>query len=656
MLHATVDVLAAVRIIMQGRGDFTFRSARQGPKFDVPPGPPGSSRPDGPRRKGPFSGTNPNNQGRRQGGHWGRRPFTRTHDRPLLTAKREVTPERLAGMSDGLARFKTLENISQSEESMAEDSDENDGASDIEPQRKKVARGNDEPSRDSGNSVPKWSNPDPYTALPPPDESKGKKTDVVKMIRKARIVQEKTDSVKPSVAEDFISFNFDKDDGQVSEATDTEDQENGGVPIRPPTTGDLSFAPSVKDLPRWNMDPTAYVPKIALSSVSRYSLDEVIKPRESEQPPGQPSKKRKRVAGLDGSLLTDWMAKDAMTAKPWCVVDRSGTEDVSQWLHDEIRDFYDYVKPRPFEAEMREDLIKRVSQVFHEHDAMVDCFGSFAIGMYLPTGDMDLVALSRRYLARGQRAIGQSLGHLQSFAFELEEADVMQKRSKEVIWKAKVPLVKYVDKPTRLRVDISFENVTGIRAIETLKSWGSEFPAMPVIVCVIKQFLLMRGLNEMYTGGMNSFTIICLVVSLLQHHPTLRSGNLSPHGDLGDILLQFFDYYGNKFDTSTTEIHLRPAKYAHKRVIHKEKADRLSVIDPNNAQNDISGGTKLIKLILNVFSEAHQTLVQRMTELDEQTVDERKGRSILGSIVGGNYTSYERQREHLRVLASKLRK
>ncbi|KAL9067034.1 MAG: hypothetical protein Q9157_006936 [Trypethelium eluteriae] len=557
----------------QGRAEFTFRSARQGPKFDGPAGPPGSSRPDGTRRKGPRPRTNPKNQGRRQQGgtQWRRRPFTRTHDRPLLTAKREPTPERLAGMSDGLARFKALDNISQSEGSMAGDSDADDGGSDIEPQRKKVARGNDEPSGGSGDAVPKWSNPDPYTALPPPDESKGKKTDVVKLIRKARIVQEKSGSTKPSAVEDFISFDIDKDKGQVPEATDTEDQENGGVPIRPASTGDSSCAPPAEELPRLNKAPAVPVPMPAPSGASAYSLDEVVKPRAPEQPLGQSSKKRKRDAGLDGSLLTDWMAKDAKTAKPWCLIDRSCTPDVSRWLHDEIRDFYDYVKPRPFEAKMREDLIQRVSEVFFKRDAMIDCFGSFASGTYLPTADMDLVAMSRKYMSRNQRTIGQSSRQLQSFAFDLEEAQLMMKNSREIIWNARVPLVKYIDNPTRLRVDISFENVTGVRALKTLESWSSEFPAMPVL-----------------------------------------------------------------------------------RVIHKAKADRLRVIDPNDGQNDISGGTKLIKLILTVFSEAHQTLVQRMTELSRQPPDERKGRSILGSIVGGNYTSYDRQREHLRVLASKL--
>ena len=80
------------------------------------------------------------------------------------------------------------------------------------------------------------------------------------------------------------------------------------------------------------------------------------------------------------------------------------------------------------------------------------------------------------------------------------------------------------------------------------------------------------------------------------------------------------------------------------------KPQRLCVIDPNDGNNDISRGTSLSDLILHTFREAHRTLDQRMNELSQQSPSQRRGRSILGSIIGGDYTSYERQRERLRRL------
>ena len=91
--------------------------------------------------------------------------------------------------------------------------DMSDDDSDDERPRKKRALGLDglqetAPSAPPTPPVPKWSNPDPYTALPPPSEQTNKRVDVVKLIRKARLDNaakaDKTDAVKEN--SDFISL------------------------------------------------------------------------------------------------------------------------------------------------------------------------------------------------------------------------------------------------------------------------------------------------------------------------------------------------------------------------------------------------------------------------------------------------------------------
>lgn len=129
----------------------------------------------------------------------------------------------------------------------------------------------------------------------------------------------------------------------------------------------------------------------------------------------------------------------------------------------------------------------------------------------------------------------------------------------EVIAHARVPILKFVDKYTGIRVDMSFDNDSGLVANETFHNWKAEYPAMPVIVAVVKQFLLLRGLNEVPTGGLGGFSITCIVTSLLQH---------MPHGhveqNLGSILLEFFDFYGNFFDYENVGIRLNPPGYFNK--------------------------------------------------------------------------------------------
>lgn len=73
---------------------------------------------------------------------------------------------------------------------------------------------------------------------------------------------------------------------------------------------------------------------------------------------------------------------------------------------------------------------------------------------------------------------------------------------------------------------------------------------------------------------------------------------------------------------------------------------RLSIEDPNNPDNDISGGTREIELILRSFADAHQLLRERMSALDRpgSTADS----SILGTIIAANYDEYTQQRWQLR--------
>ena len=76
--------------------------------------------------------------------------------------------------------------------------------------------------------------------------------------------------------------------------------------------------------------------------------------------------------------------------------------------------------------------------------------------------------------------------------------------------------------------------------------------------------------------------------------------------------------------------------------------DRLSIVDPNNFENDIAGGSKNFARIAHMFSEAHQLLQERMRELTEQ--EDRHDASILQVILAGNYSSFRYQRDHLRRL------
>jgi non-canonical poly(A) RNA polymerase PAPD5/7 len=261
----------------------------------------------------------------------GRGPKPATADRPLLRFNRGNTPEQMLGMNENQHtenRFLAIDDMSDSaEEPMDEsDQDEYEPPLEIPLPVEQNADGVETKSEEAGlNSkekaltqsaetqvtteitapAPKWSNPEYYTALPPPDESQRKKRDVVKLIRKARVIptQEKDSSSSSQVVlnDDFISFEMGENDLQ----SENEDAGQGrGVPGAP--SGPRSANNS------------------ANNNLKRKRSNEAMRPESFRTP------KRMRVTkrDIDGAVLRDWVWTPDKSASPvpWVVQNHGFTE------------------------------------------------------------------------------------------------------------------------------------------------------------------------------------------------------------------------------------------------------------------------------------------------------------------------------------------
>ena len=182
---------------------------------------------------------------------------------------------------------------------------------------------------------------------------------------------------------------------------------------------------------------------------------------------------------------------------------------------------------------------------------------------------MDVVVISHTFRNSGIKTSCQSNSKMRKFGNYLE-ITVAERGSVECIPNAKVPIIKFVDRITAIRVDMSFENNTGIVANDTFSLWKGQFPAMPILVTIIKQFLMMRGMNDVATGGLGGFSVTCLVTSLLQNMPRVQTGEVIPEQHLGEMLIEFLDFYGNQLDISRTGISMNPPGYFDK-VCHPQR-------------------------------------------------------------------------------------
>ncbi|KAL4893368.1 hypothetical protein BDV59DRAFT_178100 [Aspergillus ambiguus] len=540
-----------------------------------------------------------------------RYPRPGTAERPLLRAKRETTPELLVapGTSEDKPsmKFAPIENLSDSEEADMDVSSSDEAADDSRPRKRRAVESTETPAPTP--PAPKWSNPDPYTALPPPDETQQKKVDVVKLIRKARVAAAaqpaKADPVTTN--EDFISLS-----GLVDE-----EEERSRPPEDAPSGPKRQTDSAFGNRKRTYDDEMKGVSKKTGKPLSRYYSD--------------------------ASIIDEWRPRKSQAGTPWM----SGMQPslhIGSKLHNEILSFYHWVKPVDYEQIVRQDLISRLQSAFQSryYNVQLRPFGSFASGLYLPTADIDLVLLSTNFVRNGIKTFGERKGQIYAFAAFLRNLDLAVPGSIETIAHARVPILKFVDKLTGLRVDLSFDNDSGLIANNTFQQWKEEYPAMPVIVSVVKQFLLLRGLNEVPTGGLGGFSITCLVTSLLQHLP---HGHTTPN--LGSILLDFFEFYGDLFDYETVGIRMSPPGYFNKRVYRssKDNSPRLAIEDPNNPDNDISGGTREIALVFKAFSQAYRDLKHCMISMG---MSGSADGSILECIIAANYDEYTEQRWQLR--------
>jgi non-canonical poly(A) RNA polymerase PAPD5/7 len=194
-------------------------------------------------------------------------------------------------------------------------------------------------------------------------------------------------------------------------------------------------------------------------------------------------------------------------------------------------------------------------------------FGSYAAGLYLPTGDMDLVFLTRKYRPNVIPDKSEVRIPLNMFDRFLRNRRIADPSSIVVIRHAKVPIIKFVDRISGLKVDLCFDNDSGFTAIDTFKKWKKEHPLMPNLVSIIKQFLMIRGMNDVATGGLGGFSTICLVTSFMQLYPRLNAMT-GQAPNLGELLLEFFDFYGNVFERDSVAIRLDPPGYVDKVPLH----------------------------------------------------------------------------------------
>uniref|UniRef100_A0A8C4E3K3 Terminal nucleotidyltransferase 4A n=1 Tax=Dicentrarchus labrax TaxID=13489 RepID=A0A8C4E3K3_DICLA len=285
------------------------------------------------------------------------------------------------------------------------------------------------------------------------------------------------------------------------------------------------------------------------------------------------------------------------------------------------------MSPRPEEAAMRKEVVNRIEMIIKElwPTADVQIFGSFSTGLYLPTSDIDLVVFGK-----------WERPPLQELEQALRKHNVAEPFSIKVLDKATVPIIKLTDQETEVKVDISFNVETGVKAASFIKDYVKMYPVLPYLIFVLKQFLLQRDLNEVFTGGISSYSLILMVISFLQLHPRIDARN--PNENLGVLLIEFFELYGRHFNYLKTGIRIKNGgAYIAKEEIMKAmtngyRPSMLCIEDPLLPGNDVGRGSYGAIHVKQVFDYAYTVLSHAVSPL-ARSYPNKDSESTLGRII-----------------------
>ncbi|EIW73257.1 hypothetical protein TREMEDRAFT_22292, partial [Tremella mesenterica DSM 1558] len=298
---------------------------------------------------------------------------------------------------------------------------------------------------------------------------------------------------------------------------------------------------------------------------------------------------------------------------PWATnIEWDQCYDPAEMLNREITEFYRYMSPTREEYEVRLLIIESITRAvkYKWPEATVTPFGSWQTQLYLPQGDIDLVVTHPTLTEHNKKNLLNDLARTMRYAMITDNV--------VVISKARVPIIKFVTKHGKLNVDISLNQVNGISAGKIINQYLDVIPGARQLILVVKAFLSQRSMNEVYTGGLGSYSVICLVISFLQIHPKIRRSELDAEENLGTLLIEFFELYGRNFNYETVGISIRRGgSYFTKRSRGWFKHERpflLCIEDPQDRDNDISGGSYDVRNVKATLAGAYELLQAKLFE------------------------------------------
>ncbi|BFI14665.1 hypothetical protein MPTK1_5g05100 [Marchantia polymorpha subsp. ruderalis] len=194
------------------------------------------------------------------------------------------------------------------------------------------------------------------------------------------------------------------------------------------------------------------------------------------------------------------------------------TDKVQALMKDMFNEVYAALQPKPDDRDKRIRVIKFIEN-FVKHKipgSSISAFGSFVMDLYTASSDLDL-SLN---LSDGKRQCSRNdkVHYLRKVANALYGLQKGQRsvRGIETVYRAAVPVVKFVQCNTGIECDISVENNDGVLKSKVLGMFATIDTRFRQLCYLVKSWAKKHNVNSSKNGTLNSLSICLLVAFHLQ--------------------------------------------------------------------------------------------------------------------------------------------
>ncbi|KAI8832110.1 hypothetical protein BJ741DRAFT_615327 [Chytriomyces cf. hyalinus JEL632] len=349
------------------------------------------------------------------------------------------------------------------------------------------------------------------------------------------------------------------------------------------------------------------------------------------------SPNRYSSSGFESAKIASATHSDKHPA-PWVPHGLHSSLAETRSLDTEAQLLLDYLSPSPHETILRNHLASKYATIITQRfpSSSTHAFGSSGTGLFLPWSDVDLIVVDpgtrfknimSKYKTYPDPKQGTQSSKLSKLIPKLNQSQ--QTSSLLILRRARVPILKLCDKSTGIAIDVCYNVVGGLSAVEAVKSWVEKVEGLRDLVMLVKLFLNGKGLSDVATGGVGGYSIVVWCMAFLKIRkespasmPELqRKRKHENHADPtqntpGTLFLDFCRYFGRHFDYHSQGIGFTKSRDPHDPAMphtfdkrssiqfQKAKPFMLCLLNPLDLSVDLTRGSTRIQAVTSAFSDA----------------------------------------------------